>query len=589
MGDLSGGPQAKQPQGQVPIAPPTHSMRPKPPEVAFAESVRDFGRFLYNSNPFYVISAALIFWGLRSSFDTTGKTFETDALMIGLAGYTLLLAVAACVLIRLGQVWDDVRTILLLVVLMLLAISVSFDKTLADDSAVGRWYYLGGLLFAVLLSEGTLRVIRLRLRWLFRIPYYLALGLFFLYPVAISSLIRDPADPALLWALFGFSPAAALVCLTLLPAVWRGPRYVRRNGSPWRWPWYPWTLFGTLAIAVAARSFYLCYSFHFVKGQASIFRPYFLAPFLLAVCVLLLEMGLRSRLKGVVSAALAAPLVVLLLCIGPYAGASGDLGFSRLFVETLGATPLYFALISLALFYCYAALRRVDHAAWGATAALAALAVIGPATSDLDTLVGPQGWPLVLAAVLQFGFTLQRRTSGHCLWAACLLVAGLAAQFQATTFTAYRGLIPVHLVLLSILVIGAVFKDPLAKILQHAGAVFLLAISLVAVVVAPEHLDNPPPALIATYPLLAATVAAVYGYLMSNPVYLLPVIGSVLAWLVKVGGPNYQKLREPVEGLDKIVLGTLFLVVALLISLAKAGLFRRWFDRKANEDEDTNS
>ena len=116
-----------------------------------------------------------------------------------------------------------------------------------------------------------------------------------------------------------------------------------------------------------------------------------------------------------------------------------------------------------------------------------------------------------------------------------------------------------------------------------------LAVQLNAVVVAPEHLDNPQPALLTTYPLLAATIAAIYGYLMSNPVYLLPVIGSVLAWLVKVGGPSYQKLREPVEGLDKIALGVLFLVVALLISLGKAGLYRRWLDRKANEDEDKDS
>ena len=115
---------------------PEHGYRrggPGLPEATFNESVRDAIRFLYNNNPFYVISAALIFWGLRSSFDTTGKTFETDAFMISLAGYTLLLAVAGCFLIRLGQVWDDVRTILLLVVLMLLALSVSFDEALAID------------------------------------------------------------------------------------------------------------------------------------------------------------------------------------------------------------------------------------------------------------------------------------------------------------------------------------------------------------------------------------------------------------------------------------------------------------------------
>ncbi|NLE36649.1 MAG: hypothetical protein GX621_01335, partial [Pirellulaceae bacterium] len=346
---------------------PEHGYRrggPGLPEATFNESVRDAIRFLYNNNPFYVISAALIFWGLRSSFDTTGKTFETDAFMISLAGYTLLLAVAGCFLIRLGQVWDDVRTILLLVVLMLLALSVSFDEALAHDSSVGIWYYLGGLLFAVAVSEGTLRTIGLRLPAMFRIPYYLFLGLFFLYPVAISPLIRDASDPALLWALFGFSPLAAVLTLTLLPAVRRGPRYVRRNGSPWRWPWYPWMLFGMLALAVCGRSYYLCCSFHFVGGGATIFRPYFLVPFLFAVNVLVLEAGLRSRLQNVTLAALLAPLAIVLLGLAHPARPTADHGFFDLFHETLGATPAYFTLIAGAVFYAYAMLRGADRASW---------------------------------------------------------------------------------------------------------------------------------------------------------------------------------------------------------------------------------
>src|SRR4051794_28304284 len=69
--------------------------------------------WLYTSNPFYVLSADLVFIGLRMSFDTSGKSFETGALMVALLGYTLLLATTACLLIRVGRVWDDARTILL--------------------------------------------------------------------------------------------------------------------------------------------------------------------------------------------------------------------------------------------------------------------------------------------------------------------------------------------------------------------------------------------------------------------------------------------------------------------------------------------
>ena len=36
-------------------------------------------RRLYTSNPFYVISADLVFIGLRMSFDASGRTPETGA------------------------------------------------------------------------------------------------------------------------------------------------------------------------------------------------------------------------------------------------------------------------------------------------------------------------------------------------------------------------------------------------------------------------------------------------------------------------------------------------------------------------------
>src|SRR3954471_3933246 len=136
---------------------------------ALAELARRRGRarglvgWLYTSNPFYVLSADLVFIGLRMSFDASGKTPETGALMLALLGYTLLLATTACLLIRLGDVWDDVRTLLLLVVAMFLAVSVTFDETLAGNPRLGTALYAGGLLFAVAVSEGLLRGIRLRL------------------------------------------------------------------------------------------------------------------------------------------------------------------------------------------------------------------------------------------------------------------------------------------------------------------------------------------------------------------------------------------------------------------------------------------
>src|SRR5205085_8703777 len=132
----------------------------------------------------------------------------------------------------------------------------------------------------------------------FRVPYYLILGLFFLYPLALSPLVHEPHSEGLLWGLFGFSSVAGLVFLSLLPAIRRGAGYVDNNGSPWRWPLYPWVLFGVLAAAVPARGWLLCWSMHLLSGgdsQRLIFGPYFAVPFGFAVAVLLLEIGIAPH------------------------------------------------------------------------------------------------------------------------------------------------------------------------------------------------------------------------------------------------------------------------------------------------------
>src|SRR5678816_3023293 len=106
-----------------------------------------------------------------------------------------------------------------------LATSVTFDELLVLKPERGRWYFVGGLAFSVALTEALLRGIRLRLPILFRLPYHLTLALFFLYPLALASVVRDPHGEALMWGLWGFAPAAGLVFLTLLPAIRRGPAY----------------------------------------------------------------------------------------------------------------------------------------------------------------------------------------------------------------------------------------------------------------------------------------------------------------------------------------------------------------------------
>jgi hypothetical protein len=537
-------------------------------------------RWVYTNNPFYAISAALVFVGLRASFDTHGKAFESWALMSGLAGYTLLLAATACVLVRLGEVWDDVRTVLLLVVLMFLATSVTFDYTLASNPALGRALFVGGLVFATAVSEGVLRSLRLALPAGYRVPYYLCLALFFLYPVALAPLLTRPNSPVLHWALFGFSPAAGLVSLTLIPAVRRGAGYVSKNGSPWPWPLYPWALFAFLAAGVAARSYSLCVSFHFVLGSRNIFGAYFLVPFLFALVVLLLEAGIASRRRGVQLAALVAPLGLLALAT---AGSHRDplyWQFLATFRHALGGSPLFLTLLATAAFHAYAISRRVRTAPEALTASLLALAVVGPDTYAPDALLAPRPLPILAAGVLHLALAVRGREAWRGLVGSGLLVTAATLGLGDAWTPSVQVAFAFHLATAAVLVLGVVVDDPLGRLLRRTGAVLLMAAGVAGVCANPGWITDAPREALQAYPLVVALLALGYGLLVRDRLFYAAAAAGSAAWLAVAGARGYATLRRLVVGLDQIALGLLFFLLAATISLIKTGAVARWLGRR---------
>ena len=288
-------------------------LRNRRPPRTVGDDLGRLRRLLYSHNPFYCVSAFLVLWGLGKSFYLHGVKPQPELLMTGLAGYALLLAAVACLLIRAGQLWEDIRTILLLIVLIFLAISMSFDEVLSADLATGRLYFLGGLAFSVVLSELVLRGVRLRLPILFRLPYYAMLAIFFLYPLLLGPWQDRRTTRTLRWLLAGFSPLGRAGDPDAPARLRRGANYVRDNGSPWQWPWYPWPLFVVLGVGLGLRSYAICVSFHPSRGPATMFEPYFLVPLLLAVNILLLEIGVVSRRPSLLRWMMAAPLGLLLL------------------------------------------------------------------------------------------------------------------------------------------------------------------------------------------------------------------------------------------------------------------------------------
>jgi hypothetical protein len=455
---------------------------------------------------------------------------------------------------------------------------VTFDETLARSPMLGITCFLVGLLFAVAVSEGMLRATRLVLPGWFRTSYYLVLALFFLYPLTLVPLLDRPRGEALEWALFGFSPAAGLAALTLLPAIRRGRQYVHGNGSPWRWPMYPWALFVFLGFGVAARSFLLCWSMQHVERtdpERFIFGPYFLVPFLLAVAVVVLELALDASSRRTLRVALALPAgLVVLALVGDR---PDDLyqGFLALFIARLGATPLYVTLVAAASFYLYAMLRRVPLAVTALTLALAVLAVVGPGTRDLHGLVPARPWPLLAIFALQVGLGIRRRESWRCLaGAGCLIVATMIA-LEGIVAVPLRNPIAWHLALAVVLVIGAAFDDAFARRLRTAGAAMVGLSCLLALSGRLDRIEIAPPWLVTAYTPTMAALLAGYGSLLRHRGSRIAAALALAGWLTALGWQTYDSLRQVILGLDFIATGILLLALAELISLAKAGLLPR--------------
>ncbi len=413
---------------------------------------------------------------------------------------------------------------------------------------------------------------------LFFAPYYLVLTLFFVYPVAIVPLLDQPLSESLSWALFGFSPAAGLVFLTLLPAIRRGRAYVQNNGSPWRWAWYPWTLFGVLGFAVVARSALLAWSMHHIPSAETepyIFGLYFLVPFGLAIATLLLEIALVERRRGVLLIALFLPAGLVFLTVVGHRADPMYQWFLGRFSDRLGATPVYLSLLASAGFYGYAALRRAPAALDALTAALGALAFVSPHSLDLHSFVALQEWPIMTAAVVQAAVGLHRRSAWRCLIGTACAAISVTIAMRPFGGGFHQGPLLFHLALAAVLLVGAAFDDSFGRLLRTAGATMAFLGALIAMTGRIENVGGAPKWLIEVYPLVMALVIASYGFVLRHRYSIISASLIVSCWLTAMTCRGYVSLRRAVLGLDYIAIGMVLLGLAVLTSMAKGGALRR--------------
>jgi hypothetical protein len=528
-------------------------------------------RLLYTHNPLYLLSALLVLYGMDRVLAAQGGALGGALLMGTLCGYTVLLAVVGYLIVRFGQVWEDARTILLVLVLLLVALSAGFDRVVLDDPIVGARFLLSGLLFVVLVTEGVLRSLRIRPPARYAAPYYLLMILLFCYPIRLGHLSTSGQDAKMAWAVF-FSPVAAgMAALTLLPAARSDCRRDSSNGTPWRWPWYPWSLFAALLLATAMRSYSLGMSFETGHGLANSFQPYFLLPLLLAGAALLLELGITARSPKAQAIALTAPAGLLLFAL-PGHGSSQAAQFVNLLSETI-ASPAQLTVYGLVLFYAFVWLRGQRWGELGLVACLALAAIVDRQTHDLDTLTAPQWPPLLAIAVAEFGLGIWRYSSWRLM--AGVLAAGLTAMRLGWTTNALQpsSFDAGHWGLLALLFLAALCNDGWARFIRRfAWCVIPLAALWVA---AEDTLFPEMPRLVnAFYLASVAVLGTLFWYRAPNLQRLAAAVVSVAALLGTYLRWLYEGLEDSriSQGLPWLAWGMGSLAIAISLSLIKAGV-----------------
>lgn len=554
-------------------------------------------QLLYNHNPFYLISAGLFVYGLKLFH----KPFEVEymepwSLMGSFCGVTAVMALTALGIVRLGKVWEDARSLILVLLMMFLSISVSFDEIVTlvswENSSAGNAMSLlaFGLCFSIGITEVLLRGLKIQLPWVCRLPFYGMLTLFFGYPLFVSPEVSQISIEQARWRVALFPSCAALLTLSLLPAVRRGSHSYATNGTPWSWPWFPWSVFVFLGLAVCFRSYSLAISFDLASVRAhywdTSFGLYFLVPFLLAVMALLLEIGLVENKPRLQLAVLWMGPILMLLA-RPWLTSKSwhhtrDLFLREFTLEV--ASPVFLTVCGLMLLYGYARLRRVRHAESALFGSLL-LAMFLPPHSSSVRFDDPQIWPLGILALLETVSGIMRRQSVRTMSGAGCTAAVVGLLLWQHDLRTLAFPVAWHLGLFALLVIGLVFRDRHAALLRQLTA-GLLSLSVAVAMLMPGRAFLHP-LILPSYAAVLTIMSLLIAAFRRDAAFVASTAGCGLSALLRCLFELCRALMH-IAGAVPLLCGTVCFLTAIGISVLKSGLGRRIGERWLPVSEPTS-
>jgi len=104
---------------------------------ASEKATRGYVRFLYSQNPFYLLSVSFVLHGTGIWYRANATTHSPWILFGIIASYIAMMAGTGFVIVRRGQVWDDARSLLLILFVLFLELAMTADDVLVGDRETG--------------------------------------------------------------------------------------------------------------------------------------------------------------------------------------------------------------------------------------------------------------------------------------------------------------------------------------------------------------------------------------------------------------------------------------------------------------------
>jgi hypothetical protein len=387
------------------------------------------------------------------------------------------------------------------------------------------------------------------------------------------------------WLIAAFPLAASAITLSLIPAVRRRAASVAGNGTPWKWPWFPWTPFVLMAGAVCFRTWSLTISFDapLLTGHFwdSAFGVYLLIPFLLSIIVVVLEIGLvenNAVLRRL--ALLSAPLLIVLAhpLLVPWNQLPSYMNFTEQLTSDL-ASPVYLTTVALAIFYALTWIRGVRSAEMGFVVMMLILSFLQPRAGAHHALTlkwsGLHTGPLAILAIVELTLGLTYRRAPAVLAGAAATLVLFYALLENSTAAAWSFPLTLHVFLLITLLIAGTMNGEFGRFLRMFGAFQLPATQLICLFwMSRQSIEE---GWMLIYACVLTAAVFVLARMLRDRLYLMIALGQcVMAAILSSVWTSYKvAVTSMPDGVKPVLLAGLSFLAALFISVLKSGLADR--------------